>query len=621
MNRRECMATMAAAATSTWLQKGQAAADSPQQTNASERGAVASDPRNIRNGFTILENGYCDQPYVEITKDGNWVSVVTTGTGREGVGGQHVVATISGDKGRTWSPPIDIEPATGPEASWAMPFVTPGGRLYAFYTYNAANIRKVPNCNSPGAARRVDTLGEYACKYSDDNGRTWSRERYSIPMRKMRIDETNNFNGKVLLFWGVGRPVRYRSSMIFGFTKVGKWGEPGTLVTTQGVFMRSDNILHEPDPRNLEWQMLPDGDEGLRAPKGPIASEANLVPMNDGALYCTYRTIDGYNCHAYSRDGGHTWTPPAYATYTPNGRRIKHPRAANFVHKFSNGKYLLWFHNHGGEAIWEGPWSPYAGRNPGWICGGVEKGGHIHWSQPEILLYDEELSHGISYPDFVEDHGRYFITETQKDRARVHEIDPELLEGVWNQSANKRVAKRGLVLEATGSQVTPASAITMPRLGPLSKGTGFTIDLWVKFSELSPGQVLFDALDRAKGISLAMSNRATIQLTMNDGKNEFSWDSDSGTTAGTLKVGVWQHVAVTVDSGPGVVSFIVDGELNDGGAIREYGWARFPAELDDINGASSAKIAPRLYGEVRLLRIYNRYLRTSEVVGNFRAGA
>ena len=39
-----------------------------------------------------------------------------------------------------------------------------------------------------------------------------------------------------------------------------------------------------------------------------------------------------------------------------NGRLMKHPRAANFAWKCENGKYLYWFHNHGGN------W--YEDRNP-----------------------------------------------------------------------------------------------------------------------------------------------------------------------------------------------------------------------------------------------------------------
>ena len=60
-------------------------------------------------------------------------------------------------------------------------------------------------------------------------------------------------------------------------------------------------MLTEKDPRKLRGKILPESDEGLRAPKGPIAEEVNLVSMNDGMLYATYRTIDGYLCHAYSQ--------------------------------------------------------------------------------------------------------------------------------------------------------------------------------------------------------------------------------------------------------------------------------------------------------------------------------
>ena len=577
--------------------------------------AAGGDARNIANGFPIPKAGYCDQPYVVVTNDGNWLCTLTTGSGVEGQPGQHVVATISRDQGKTWSPLIDIEPANGPEASWVMPLKVPSGRVYAFYTYNRDNLREVAGANSPGIARRVDTLGAYAFKYSDDHGRTWSGDRRYIPMRAMRIDRENLYGGKVLFFWGVGKPILDRGKMWLGFAKVGKWGNPGTMVESQGCFLRSDNILTERDPDKLRWELLPDGDEGLRAPKGPVADEANPVALSDGSLYATYRTIDGYNCHAYSRDGGHTWTGPEYATYAPGGRRIKHSRAANFVKKFSNGKFLLWYHNHGGEAVHAANWQYYADRNPAWIAGGVEREGHIYWSEPEILLYDEKSDVRISYPDFIEDGGRFFVTETQKTVARVHEIDRTLLEGLWSQHETRTVARRGLAVEAAEG----ARTIELPRLPGLDGG-GFSLEFRVKFRELSPGQILFDARDASgKGIAITTTDRFTLQLLVHDGRTKSSWDCDPGTHPGTLKTGAWQHVVVTVDGGPKVVTWIVDGVLNDGGAVREFGWGRFDAAMQDVNGAPFARLAPVLYGELGKLRIYDRYLRTSEAVGNWRS--
>jgi hypothetical protein len=132
--------------------------------------------------------------------------------------------------------------------------------------------------------------------------------------------------------------------------------------------------------------------------------------------------------------------------------------------------------------------------------------------------------------------------------------------------------------------------------------------------------VLLDAHDRGVGIGVKISERATVELSMGDGRTQFSWDSDPGTHPGTLKVGDWQHIAVLADNGPRIVSFIIDGQFNDGGAVRDYGWARYPEGLNDINGASVARVAPFLYGELRQLRVYDRYLRTSEVVGNYQAG-
>ena len=265
--------------------------------------AQAPDPRNIQTGLTIPDEGYCDQPYVVVTKDGNWLCTLTTGKGKEGQDGQHVVATITKDKGKTWSPLIDIEPADGPPASWAMPLLTPSGRVYVFYDYNGD---KVDSLNGK-KIHRTDMLGWYVYKYSDDNGRTWSDKRYRLPVRQTSMDEANDWHGKVQMLWGIGKPIIAGRSVYLGFSKIGKY----VIDLSEGWFFRSDNILTEPDPAKHNWTMLPDGDIGLRAPKGPIAEEQNLVALSNGSLYTIYRTIDGHPCHAYSTDGGHTWTPTA----------------------------------------------------------------------------------------------------------------------------------------------------------------------------------------------------------------------------------------------------------------------------------------------------------------------
>src|SRR5262245_29575123 len=586
---------------------------------------IASDPRNIKNGWVIPDEGYSDQPYIVTTNDGKWLCLMTTGKGVEGEGGQHVVATSSSDFGRNWSELIDIEPATGPEASWVMPLKVPSGRVYAFYTYNKNNIREVPNVASPSIRKRVDTLGAYVFKYSDDNGRTWSKERYEIPMPTFPFDRANNFDGKTLFFWGVGKPIIHRDAAYFGWAKVGKWGEPGVLVRSQGQVMRSDNILTERDPHKIRWQVLPEGELGLRAPKGRIAEETNLASMSDGKLHALYRTIDGYNCQAYSSDGGRHWTPPQYGTYAPGGRRMKQPRAADFVWKLSNGKYLQWYHNHGGEAAHSREWTTmatgyYRNRNPGWISGGIEKNGAIHWSQPEILLYDDDPAVRMSYPDFIESDERYFITETQKTVARVHEIDRTLLEGLWKQFEKGDVARPGLAVDLGAKDCRPGSSFQMPQLVRLDQRGGLSLDFWIRFDELSPNQIVFDARnEKGQGIALMTSDRFTLKIVLSDGQHTGEWDSDPGTHEGTLKINAWHHVVATVDGGPKLVTFVIDGALNDGGPVRQFGWGRFKPELSDVNGSSRAVLAKSLLGELKNFRIYNRHLRTSEAVGNFRA--
>jgi len=573
-----------------------------------------SDPRQLEAGLQIPDKSYCDQPYVAITKDGSWLCVLTTGEGNEGSGGQHFVATISKDQGKSWGPLIDIEPGTGPEASYGVPLIVPGGRVYAFYTYNGDRIRSLPGDTKK---IRADMLGWYCFKYSDDNGLTWSK-RHRIPVRVTAADRGNQWQGEVQIFWGIDKPKVSGMGVTFAFTKLGRYFLDGG----EGWMLHSDNILTEPDPEKIRWTTLPEGEHGIRLDKfGSIQEEHNHVHIGPEQMYLVYRTLTGYPCHTYSRDGGKTWAEPVQMTYSPDGRRIKNPRACPKLFKCKNGKYLFWFHNHSNKSFFY--------RNPAWMVGGVVRDGKMHWSEPEILLYHNDLPaddlrfrgspfelRGMSYPDLIEQDGKYWVTETQKEIARIHEIDPTLLEGMWAQlEGTGEVTQKGLVLDLQGKALDAAEA-AMPRLASLAENGGFTIDLRIRFEDNQKlSQILVDSRDsQGRGLSVGVDKGGALNMYFSDGQHKGRWASDQG----LLKTGRTHHVTAIVDGGPNIITFIVDGQLCDGGEQRIRGWGRFDPKIGDINGADTLRLSPSFDGKILGLRIYDRYLRTSEAVANYK---
>lgn len=596
------------------------------------------DPRHISNGWRIPNESYCDQPYVVKTDDGAWLCTMTTGSGIEGQPGQHVISMRSTDMGRTWSSPVDVEPGDGPEASYSVMLKVPSGRVYVFYNHNTDNLRAVkgdPAVFKDGLCGRVDSLGHYVFKYSDDHGRTWSRERFPIPVRAFDIDLKNSHGGAVRFFWNVGKPFTFDGAGYMPLIKVGGFGV-GFFTSSEGVLLRSDNILTERDPLNIRWETLPEGQIGLRTPPGggPVAEEHSYSLLSDGSIFVVYRSTDGHPVCSYSRDGGRTFETPRYMTFA-DGRVMKHPRAANFAWRCSNGRFLYWFHNHGGRFIPEsiqrtGGGGPYEDRNPVWLCGGVETDGptgrQIAWSQPEIILYDDDSYVRMSYPDLVEADGRYFITETQKETARTHEIDASLINGLWSQLTDPAPVGKpttdGMILEKSAPDVgTGEVEFTLPQLpyilarhGACGKDlrAGFTLDLSLQFPNLDAGRVLLDSRDgQGSGITLTTTPRRTLELRLSDGRTCCTWECDEG----VLRAGVMQHVSAIIDGGPKIISFIMEGLFNDGGSTRQFGWGRFSPNLRHANSAARLRVA----AAVKHLRVYNRALRVSEVIANHRA--
>lgn len=595
------------------------------------------DWRNIKSGLVIPDESYSDQPYIVKTNDGAWLCAMTTGSGHEGASGQHIISLRSFDKGKTWIDKRDVEPGDGVEASYAVLLKAPTGRIFVFYNHNTDNIREIKGDDPPyknGVVKRVDSQGYFVFKYSDDDGKSWSEKRYTIPIRAFEIDKKNVYQGTIRFFWNVGRAFDYKGSAYVPLTKVGGFGD-GFFTSNEGALLKSDNLFNVKDPAKANWETLPDGDIGLRTPPngGPIAGEQSFSVLSDGSFYCVYRTIDGFPVYLYSRDKGHTWDVPKYLRYA-NGRLVKHPRAANFAWKCENGKFLYWFHNHGGRFIKEHPnrrSMAYNDRNPVWVSGGIEKDGKegkiIEWTQPEVLLYDDDPFIRMSYPDLIEDDGNYYVTETQKDIARVHKIDTNLLEELWEQLDNKKRTTKGIVTEWSNDGTTFPTVVKAPVLpvffqrdpsrsdfGGMHFRNGITVDIQFNLESLKADQVLLDTRDsEGKGWFLSITNDETMQLSLSDGRTRSVWDCDKN----LLRPNQNHYVSIIVDGGPKIIAFVVDGILNDGGDTRQFGWGRFNPYLQSVSGSEDLIIGKEIKGIIKNVSIYDRAITISEAIGNY----
>jgi hypothetical protein len=534
------------------------------------------DSRNIKSGSKIPVAGYCDQPYIVKTDDGAWLLTVTTGSGAEGAPGQHVVSMRSFDKGASWVDITDVSPVDFPESSYSVIYKTTYGRIYCFYNFNADNTREVLADDPPfkgGYCKRVDTQGHFVFRYSDDNGKSWSDKWYDIPIRRFEVDRLNPYGGEIMFFWNVGKPLEIDGEVFIPLYKIRKFGID-FMRYSEGALLNCPNINSEKTPEKLVWNTLPEGDVGIRAPHdvSVVSEEHSFVELSDGSVFCVFRTVSGHPYCSYSRDKGRSFSPPEPLTY-PNGRAFKHPRAANFIWKCENGKYIYWFHNHGGK------W--YDDRNPAWLCGAeeytAEDGQRLRFFQPIPVLYDDDTMIRMSYPDLVEDNGEYYITETQKNVARVHHIDKNLIESLWTQ----------------GKSLPEGIAITdkMPSLKPFtlrdhsypdgrSKSTEFSFTLRFSY-EFNNSEVIFSTMNGGKGMELSWnSSKKQLELLIGDGQrfNLFINDDILLEESGRHKI------AIAFDGGVRAVYFVTDGVFCDGGNKRDFGFTRIDRGFLSVAG-------------------------------------
>jgi hypothetical protein len=227
------------------------------------------------------------------------------------------------------------------------------------------------------------------------------------------------------------------------------------------------------------------------------------------------------------------------------------------------------------------------------------RGRELRWEDPEIVLYDDDPGIRLSYPDLKEEGAQLHLTETQKSVARVHVL-PERLARVLRQgAAGCDVSALGAMRLRVdpGNPVLPALPELVrrsPRLPNATENTraGLAIELMLR--PRTAGTVLLLAEHgRWGGLRITQEKDGIVAASFSDGQNAFCWRSDPL----EISAGI-QHLVINLDAGPRVISFFVDGQLQDGGAARQYGWGRFSPYFRGLPPGTPLKLAAKAVHEV-----------------------
>jgi len=560
--------------------------------------------RKMENGTAIFSAGYVDQPYIVKLSGKIWLCCYTWSNTNEGGRHETVGISRSNDSGKTWQFQSSLEEGSGASAFYGIPFANSFGRVYVFYGYNIDNVTTLNN-----KSIRTDAVGELCYKYSEDSGNTWSK-RQTIAMPVTQYDSLNDWHGKYQEWWSICKPILANNELYFSFTKVEKY----VYINGEGWVVNCPNINKEHNVAKLTWNFLPPGNTGIRSSAmGITQEEHNIVQLNNGGFACVFRTQNGYPAICYSNDNCNTWTEPRPMMFS-TGNLMRHPRACPRIFKCSNGNYLLWFNNRSMPSkIW---W----GRNPIWVCGGVEKNGTIIWSQPEILLNSDDDAITMSYPDLVEAGNEYYVTETQKNIARIHKINANFLKNLWLQGKETLADTAYKIAEFSESFIESAfdTKVTFGRSG-FSGGLTINLALNVSSNQKTSEKILsilFTGSSQKTAIRIETVPGGTIKMIFfsNTGEELLSFESDSD----VLKPNSPNFVSFDLDASNRILTIMVNGVLCNGLGTdaKPAGWARIPKGFD-FSLLSNYMIFHQFTGKTTKATLFNVPLTTTSLISQY----
>ena len=237
------------------------------------------DARHIINGDDMFIGGYSCQPYCSVMTDDSWSCVMTLieDSPYEGGPGQKMVALQTSDFGSTWSEMVDIDTdynlqnTSNAAAYGSIVANKETGRVFSLWVQNVNGVDHKPGDEPDPAGFRADMLGDFVWKYSDDNGESWSEEKFTIPVPRTYIESVNdwsemnggkNNSNNTQIMWEVDQIKTLKNgTVIFAFTKIATYA----VAPAEEIYiMASHNLLTMEDPEEVEWVMWPEGWHGVR---------------------------------------------------------------------------------------------------------------------------------------------------------------------------------------------------------------------------------------------------------------------------------------------------------------------------------------------------------------------
>ncbi len=590
---------------------------------------VKSDWRVFENGTLGLSLKTPDLPtkydYIEgLNKfeinDSVWLQSTTVSRKREGHPSQHIIARRSSDRGNNWGDWYDIEPEGPPMTTYGSFFRHPKtGQVYYMYLkgpkedlhyekeptdfldiatflgwYKGEPFRAYPHLVGKTVFRYVDEMGNFS-------------PAHELQLPVSEIDRSTIFNGEYFVLYGVPVPRIFSGDDAISWTT--KHGPIPRTGNGEAFFFRYVNYMNNDRLEEIEIELFPEG-HGVSHPEYSNAGSFGPVIMNDSLWMFKHRTVYGFVGLARSTDKGLSWETDIIR-YKPGGRPVKFPQGPFSFFRGPDNKSFLTYYNNSLSSFDE-----FGGRDLVFVSYYQLRNSNYYISEPELILYRKDrlgylngTSERLNTPHFSKNESNEIVARvSDKTQFRSFTIPSEFINMLSSQSHICEVPDNAMLYY----KELDVDKIDSPSLPELNQGGGFAISFQLNIDFSCASGSLINSMQNGKGVKIDLLPDSTLLFTMSDGKESVELYSNKGIFTG----GKPHHVAVITDGYPGLISMVVDRKFQDGGEARERGTVYFSHNFTDVNGSEFWEVSKEMISN---LRIYNRVLLTTEIIGLQRA--